>query len=161
MDDEDDPQLVYENDLYIVKRMQDPGAGETLLFRLHLPRDGVREFSVPLASAVVKEKLRDSLAPHGVAPSGKQVEMLLMYVMTFVKNLQHQNKAEIMRTQFGWVDKDSKFIIGDREITKDGVFYSPPSVATREDAALVYAKGDFEDWNPMRLPHSQLLDHPC
>jgi hypothetical protein len=126
--------------------MTDPNAGETLLFRLHLPRDGVREFSIPLAHAVVKEKLRDALAPQGVAPSGKQVESLLYYTMTFVKNLQYANKAEIMRTQFGWVDGDSKFILGDREITKDGVFYSPPSTATKEDAALIYPKGDFEKW---------------
>jgi len=146
MEDEDDPLLVYEHDLYIVKRMTDPNAGETLLFRLHLPRDGVREFSIPLAQAVVKEKLRDALAPQGVAPSGKQVDALLWYTMTFVKNLQYVNKAEIMRTQFGWVDGDSKFILGDREITKDGIFYSPPSTATKEDSALIYPKGDFEKW---------------
>jgi len=146
MEDEDDPLLVYEHDLYIVKRMTDPNAGETLLFRLHLPRDGVREFSIPLAQAVVKEKLRDALAPQGVAPSGKQVDALLWYTMTFVKNLQYANKAEIMRTQFGWVDGDSKFILGDREITKDGIFYSPPSTATKEDSALIYPKGDFDKW---------------
>ena len=146
MENEDDPLLVYEHDLYIVKRMTDPNAGETLLFRLHLPRDGVREFSIPLAQAVVKEKLRDALAPQGVAPSGKQVDALLWYTMTFVKNLQYANKAEIMRTQFGWVDGDSKFILGDREITKDGIFYSPPSTATKEDAALIYPKGDFDKW---------------
>lgn len=146
MENEDDPLLVYEHDLYIVKRMTDPNAGETLLFRLHLPRDGVREFSIPLAQAVVKEKLRDALAPQGVAPSGKQVDALLWYTMTFVKNLQYANKAEIMRTQFGWVDGDSKFILGDREITKDGIFYSPPSTATKEDSALIYPKGDFEKW---------------
>ena len=146
MEDEDDPLLVYEHDLYIVKRMTDPNAGETLLFRLHLPRDGVREFSIPLAQAVVKEKLRDALAPQGVAPSGKQVDALLWYTMTFVKNLQYANKAEIMRTQFGWVDGDSKFILGDREITKDGIFYSPPSTATKEESALIYPKGDFDKW---------------
>jgi uncharacterized protein (DUF927 family) len=144
--DEEEPLLVYEHDLYIVKRMTDPNAGETLLFRLHLPRDGVREFSIPLAQAVVKEKLRDALAPQGVAPSGKQVDALLYYTMTFVKNLQYANKAEIMRTQFGWVDGDSKFILGDREITKDGVFYSPPSTATKADAELIFPKGDFEKW---------------
>jgi len=145
-DEESEPQLVYEHDLYVLKRMHDPESGETLLFRLHLPRDGVREFSVPLAAAVVKEKLRDALAPHGVAPTGKQIESLLFYVTSFVKNLQYANKAEIMRTQFGWVDKDSKFILGDREITKDGVFYSPPSTVTKDEAKLIYPKGSFEKW---------------
>ena len=39
---------MYENDFYVVKRMHDPVAGEVLWMRLHLPKDGVREFSVPL-----------------------------------------------------------------------------------------------------------------
>lgn len=144
--DETEPVMVYEHDLYVVKRMHDPEIGETLLFRLHLPRDGVREFSVPLSSAVVKEKLRDALAPHGVAPTGKQVDALLFYVTSFVKNLQYANKAEIMRTQFGWADKDSKFILGDREITKDGVFYSPPSALTKIEAGLMHPKGTLDKW---------------
>jgi hypothetical protein len=154
-EDEDEPFAVYEHDLYIVKRMHDPDMGETVLFRLHLPHDGVREFTVPLAHVVVKEKLRDALAPQGVAPTGKQVDALLYYVTTFVKNLQYANKAEIMRTQFGWVDKDSKFILGDREITKDGVFYSPPSGVTKAVADLIHPQGDFEKWKEVFNMYAQ------
>lgn len=154
-EDEDEPFLVYEHDLYIVKRMHDPDVGETVLFRLHLPHDGVREFSVPLAQVVVKEKLRDALAPQGVAPTGKQIEALLFYVTTFVKNLQYANKAEIMRTQFGWVDKDSKFILGDREITKDGVFYSPPSAMTKSVAELLHPQGDIDKWKEVFNMYAQ------
>ena len=51
---ESDPILIYENNLYVVKRMRDPVAGETALLHLHLPQDGLKEFPVPLASLVVK-----------------------------------------------------------------------------------------------------------
>jgi hypothetical protein len=51
-----------------------------------------------------------------------------------------------MRTQFGWVEGDSKFILGDREITKDGVFYSPPSSTTKDVAEKIVPKGTFEKW---------------
>jgi energy-coupling factor transporter ATP-binding protein EcfA2 len=51
-----------------------------------------------------------------------------------------------MRTQFGWVDGDSKFIMGDKEITKDGVFYSPPSSTTDFFAEKIHPKGDIEKW---------------
>jgi hypothetical protein len=51
-----------------------------------------------------------------------------------------------MRTQFGWVEGDSKFIVGDREITKDGVFYSPPSSTTKDVADKIHVKGTFEKW---------------
>jgi hypothetical protein len=37
---DDDPVLVYEHDLYVLKRMTDPEKGEMALMRLHLPRDG-------------------------------------------------------------------------------------------------------------------------
>ena len=51
-----------------------------------------------------------------------------------------------MRLQFGWADNDSKFIIGDREITVDGVFHSPPSSTTRELAAKLTKAGTLEKW---------------
>lgn len=146
MDDEDEPLLVYEHDLYVVKRMHHSGQGEVILFRLHLPRDGVREFSIPATSVVVKEKLREGLAHHGVMPTPKQMDNLLLYTTAFVKNLQFQKKAEIMRTQFGWVEKDSKFILGDKEITKDGVFYSPPSTVTKEVVQHIHIMGTLEKW---------------
>ena len=145
-DGEADAQLVYEHDLYTVKRMFDKEVGEVVLFRLHLPHDGVKEFTVPLTSVMAKEKLRESLGYHGVVALGKQQDALTYYIAAFVKNLQVTNKAEIMRTQFGWAEKDSIFIVGDREITKDGTFYSPPSTTTRDEAELLTPAGTFEKW---------------
>lgn len=145
-EDEGDPELVYEHDLYIVKRLTDPDIGETLLFRLHLPMDGMKEFAIPLGVISSKEKLREALASKGVGLFTKQVDAMSTYVMTLVKNLQVMRKAEIMRTQFGWVDNDSKFILGDREITKDGVYYSPPSHITKSVAENLVEHGDFDKW---------------
>lgn len=143
---EEPPALVYEHNLYVVKRMRDPIAGETALLHLHLPRDGLKEFTVPLASLVVKDRLREELAKQGVAAGETQTKNLLLYLITSVKNLQIANKAEIMRTQFGWADRDSKIIIGDREITKDGVFYSPPSTTTNTIAEHMKPTGSLEKW---------------
>ena len=145
-DDEAEPDLVYEHDLYIIKRLTDPDIGETLLFRLHLPRDGMKEFAIPLGVLSSKDKLREALAAKGVGLFSKQVDLMCVYVITAVKNLQVMRRADIMRTQFGWVDNDSKFILGDREITKDGVYYSPPSHMTKAVAEHLHEKGDFEKW---------------
>lgn len=145
-EEEDEPALVYEHDFYVVKRMRDPEIGETALFRLHLPHDGVREFTVSTAAITAKDELRKTLAQHGVVAHTKQYENLAQFVVSFVKNLQYVRKAEQMRTQFGWVDNDSKFILGDREITKDGVFYSPPSTTNRDVAEKLVPKGTFEKW---------------
>jgi hypothetical protein len=145
-EDEGEPELVYEHDLYIIKRLTDPDIGETLLFRLHLPMDGMKEFAIPLGVISSKEKLREALASKGVGLFTKQVDAMCTYVMTLVKNLQVMRKAEIMRTQFGWVDSDSKFILGDREITKDGVYYSPPSNITKTVAENLVEHGSFDKW---------------
>jgi hypothetical protein len=145
-EEEDEPALVYEHDLYVVKRMKDPEVGEVALFRLHLPHDGVREFSISTASISAKDDLRKQLAHNGVMAHHKQYENLASFVVSFVKNLQYVKKAETMRTQFGWADGDSKFILGDREITKDGVFYSPPSSTNRDAAEKIHVKGDFDKW---------------
>ena len=144
--EEEPPALVYENNLYVVKRMKDPFAGEAALMHLHLPRDGLKEFVVPLSELVVKERLREALAKQGVAAGETQTKNILNYLISSVKNLQVSGKAEIMRTQFGWVDKDSKIIIGDREITKDGSFYSPPSTSTQSLVEQMKPTGSFEKW---------------
>ena len=145
-DDEGDPALVYEHDLYVVKRMRDPSAGEMALFKLHLPHDGVKEFAISTAVISAKDELRRVLAQNGVVAHQKQYENLASFVVTFIKNLQYVRRADIMRTQFGWIDKDSKFIMGDREITKDGVFYSPPTKATEFFTPNIHPKGDFDKW---------------
>ena len=145
-DEESDPVLVYEHDLYVVKRMRDPEMGEVALFRLHLPHDGVREFAVSTAAISSKDELRKLLAQQGVVAHHKQYENLAVFVVTFIKNLQYTRKADIMRTQFGWVENDSKFIMGDKEITKDGTFYSPPTTTTEFFANKIHPKGDIDKW---------------
>ena len=153
--DEAEPDLVYEHDLYIIKRLTDPDIGETLLFRLHLPRDGMKEFAIPLGVLSSKDKLREALASKGVGLFSKQVDLMCVYVITAVKNLQVMRKADIMRTQFGWVDNDSKFILGDREITKDGVYYSPPSHITKAVAEHLNERGDFDKWKEVFNMYAQ------
>ena len=146
MSEEEELVLVYEYDFYVVSRMRHPDLGEVALFRLHLPQDGVREFTLPMTTIVVKEKLREAVAHHGVVTTGKQIDLLAHYVAASLKNMQFEKKAEVMRTQFGWADKDSKFILGDREITKDGVFHSPPSNVTKDVAQYVIPIGSMEKW---------------
>lgn len=146
--DDAEPVCIYEHDLYVVKRMKDPddSIGVLILLRLHLPLDGIREFTVPLSTVAVKEKLREQLAINGVAGMPYQMKALADFVMKFVKETQYTRKEESMRTQFGWADRDSKFIIGNREITKDGIFHSPPSNQTRYFAESMTPKGTIEKW---------------
>lgn len=142
---DDQDKLIYENDFYIVKRMQDPTLGEVLWARLHLPKDGVREFSIPLASVMSKDRLRDVIASQGMPVMGKGLDELMFYIARWVKDLQNMGQAEKVRTQFGWTE-DKTFILGDREITPNEVKYSPPANSILNTCAMLTKKGELSEW---------------
>jgi len=142
-----EPVLIYEHDLYVMKRMHDRELGDVVLMKVHLPRDGIREFVVPNTLVQDPEKLRPELSKYGIlADTKKRFEPIGNYVLKSLKELQTKKKAEIMRSQFGWADHNSKFIIGDREISADGIYFSPPSKATKETAEYMQKHGTLEGW---------------
>ena len=144
--DGDDPTLIYEHDLYVVKRMRDPDVGETVLLRLHLPRDEVKEFTIPASALTGKDEPKKLLGQHGVLARGAQMDNIIGFIVACAKDIQLLRKAEQMRTQFGWADKDSKFILGDKEVTAEGTYYSPPSTQTKDIAQYLTAVGSLEKW---------------
>ena len=60
-----------------------------------------------------------------------------------------------MRTQFGWADKDSKFIIGEQEVSASKVAYSPPSTATGSLSEWLKPVGDYEVWKKTAQIYNQ------
>jgi hypothetical protein len=152
---EDEPKLVYEHDFYVVKRLSDPILGDVALFRLHTPRDGVREFVVPNIKISQMVELRKELAKNGVMASDGQFKLITGYVIHALRELQYKRKAEIMRRQFGWADGDTKFIVGDREITRDGVYHSPPSSITESMVPYFEPRGTLEAWKEVFALYGQ------
>ena len=145
-DGEEYEDLIYPYDFYVVKRMNDPDVGETILLRLHLPKDGVREFIMPLTGVLAKEKFRDTVASFGITVLGKKQDELMAYVTKWVEELQLHSSAEKAHKQFGWTEGDGSIIIGDREIRADETLYSPPSTPTLPIIPLFQPKGDFHVW---------------
>lgn len=143
---ESDPVLVYPYDFYALKRMKDAKNGEIIVFRRHLPQDGVEDFLVPLNEVTSKDSLRKAISTYSIVAAGKTFDMLMDYTLKSVIKMQDKRKMEIMRDQFGWADNHSKFIIGDQEISKDGVLYSPPSNVTAGLAKHMGAVGSLEKW---------------
>lgn len=144
--DADRVVLVYEYDLFIIKRLYDPALGETILIRLSLPKDKVKEFALTLVDALSKDELRKAVSFHGVIALPAQMNLILTYLVACAKELQITQELEMMRLQCGWADEDSRFILGDREIGPTYVRYSPPSKATREVAAALRPRGSLDEW---------------
>jgi len=149
MKDEDGNEemlLIYPYDFYVVKRMNDPDRGESLLMRLHLPKDGVKEFVMPLTDVLAKDRFRDAIAKQGLAVLGKKQDILMAYITRWVEELQASTEAELARKQFGWLPENEGFILGDKEITATEIKYSPPTATTIELVPMFKSKGDFHVW---------------
>jgi len=138
--------FVYNNHLYITNRMDDPALGDVILMNLHLPKDGVRKITIPASQLNDDGEIRKTLSSRGVTCTKRQFALIIEYIQLSVNQFQKAQKADIMRTQFGWADNNTKFIVGDREITLEGTFYSPPSSATAEIAKHMTVAGSLEGW---------------
>jgi len=150
-DDDGDPEdvLVYHHDIYVTRRVYDPDQGESVIIRLHLPKDGLREFSVPQAAVGSRDKVREALMSKGVTARGKRMDLLGEYIMDYVDHLQATEEADLARNQFGWTDDFKSFVLGDREIFADRTRHNPPTDDTGKLARAMDPKGTLEEWQEM------------
>ena len=144
--EETEPALVYESDIFVMKRMYDPNAGGVVLIKLPTPHDGVKELAIPNTKITSPDKIREELSREGVMVGKKRFEQIADFVIKSAANLRNKEKEEQMRLQFGWADNDCAFIAGDKEVTAEGVFYSPPSEITSAVASHMGPVGDFDKW---------------
>jgi hypothetical protein len=123
---------IYHHDFYVTRRLHDVEQGEVVAFALHLPRDGVREFTVPLMAITSREEFRKNMAMKGITTYGEDLGKLMKYVQTWVNELQQTGAASEAHQQFGWVNDDTmqEFVLGDKLIKADTVEYNPPSSKT-------------------------------
>ena len=144
-DGEIDERLIYHNDLYVTKRIRDQEVGESIVMRLHLPVDGVREFTIPLTAVTSRDEFRKQMSMQGVAVT--KMDDLMAYTTAWVNELQATNVADEARRQFGWTDDTYKsFVIGDKEVFGDRVGSNPPSTATAGLFDLFKPKGTLDEW---------------
>lgn len=137
-------EVIYPYDLYVLKRINDRDAGEALVLRLHLPKDGVREFTMPLSSATSKEEFRKVMSMQGVGML--RMDKLMAYVIRWVEDLQARSRAEEANTQFGWLPDNSGFVLGDRLIRAGRIEANHPSVATDQFFRSFDRRGDLDTW---------------
>jgi len=139
-------KLIFKHDFYVVKRMVDPDLGDMVWMRVHMPKDGVREFACSNQALMTSDEFKKTVSKHGVIGTSNEMKEIMDYITSFTKELQDRDVSEKMRTQFGWCDNDTKFIIGDREISSAGINYSPPSNSTMFFVPMLKPKGTIEEW---------------
>ena len=138
-------KAIYHNDLYVVRRLWDTELGEAVVMRLHLPKDGVREFTIPLSAVNSREEFRKQMSMYGVAVS--KMDDIMQYTTTWVNELQANSMADEAHKQFGWTSDECKsFILGNQEIFGDRVEFNPPSNQTIGLFPSFEPKGTLEEW---------------
>ena len=143
-DDDGDPEdvCVYHDDFYVTRRLHDVELGEVIAFALHLPKDGRREFVVPLSSITSREDFRKHMSAQGITTFGKDIDKLMSYTAAWIRELQQTTAASEAHQQFGWTDDDMKsFVLGDQIITSAGAEYNPPSSKTSGLIAAFHPQG--------------------
>ena len=139
---------LYHNDLYVVRRIWDDEVGESIMMRLHLPQDALREFTIPLSTVNSRDKFRDEMSKWGISViKPVKMEDIMDYTNSWVNHLQASGVADAAHKQFGWTSDDcTSFILGNKEIFHDHVDFNPPSSQTMALFPAFEPKGTLEGW---------------
>lgn len=156
-------ECIYPHDLYLYQRMRDSALGDMLCFRHHLPRGDIREFAIPQSDFSSRDKFRDSMNREGVvAYTIAQLIKLQGYVGSQIEELQFKEKADIMRTRFGWTAEDT-FIVGNREYTKDlksPIRHSPIAKEIENYVKWFTPTGSLDTWKTIAAQYNkEEFDH--
>jgi hypothetical protein len=146
------PVLISTYDLFPTKRIFSITDGECLLMKTILPNDPEREFLLPLKSVYAADKFKDTLASNGVLfnPGPREVGFLMQYVIKWGQYLMSKSSAEVMRMQMGWTPNRDAFVLGGREITREGKeLASPTSPLCKGVAKHLTTAGSYENWKQL------------
>jgi hypothetical protein len=144
---QDDPILLTDQDVYPLRRMFSTFDGECLEMKIVMPNDDDRDIILPMKYVYAQDKFKEVMSSSGVYFNPAGVTMFMQYIIKWGQYLRDRNKAEIMRTQMGWTPKRESFVIGDKEITRNGdVISAPTSPLCRGIAKHLTQAGDFDTW---------------
>jgi hypothetical protein len=138
--------MIYENDLYASTRLVDPNDGECVVFHLHLPMDGEREFMVPLKDMHTPDQFKKILGGKGVAASKNQMKEIMDYAIRYTKELQMRERAKEARLQFGWHAGNTEWVVGHKVYGKGGSSHNFPSSTTANIIDSFGVKGSLAAW---------------
>ena len=148
--DETPEAMVYDRDLWVAGRFKDPDAGDTLHLVHVSGKDGVQEFTVPQKTIAKKDSCLEVLSMNGFYAHDR-IHLIQKYLSAWIKFYQEKEAALSARSQFGFHNGDTVFVIGDREYRSDGtVTFSPSSNTTFRLVPVYTPKGELEEW--MRIP---------
>jgi hypothetical protein len=143
-----DDILIYEEDMYVVKRITDPKVGEQALIRHHTPREGVKEYPVPYSIMMGDHSaLRARLGKEGVLCPPKKFNYVADFLQRSAFQMRKDKDVEHVREQFGWTEDHKQFIVGETEYDViKGERFAPVSSQLKRYARKMTPTGDYQKW---------------
>jgi hypothetical protein len=148
-DEEDaaEPLLLWPHDLFPIKRMSSRHDGDCLVMIHSTPKDGDREFILPLKSVSAHDQLKQIMSTYGVLYDPAYSPHMHRYIKQWNLYMMQSNPAEQMRMQMGFTEDAENFVIGNLEITSSGVDrVAPASPFVRNISKLLKKEGTLEAW---------------
>ena len=141
------PILILPFTTYAVQRLFSPHDGECLVILIELPKDGTREFLLPLKCVASPDRLKDILTFNSVTFEPGHVPKLQSYFMKWSTFLTSTKKADIMRIQQGWTEDLESFVVGTDEYLPNGeVRHCPPSPMSKNVVRNLDVVGSYDEW---------------
>jgi hypothetical protein len=138
--------VIYNNDLYPLKRLVNVEGGEQHLWRVMLPRVGAREFLLDADALYDMRKFASAMANNGVYPNKADLSALQDYMVAYISQLQKDLDADDQVSHLGWTDDYRKFILPDKTLHSDGSVRASSLTRAAERAVQDIAKkGTFAD----------------
>ena len=144
---DDPPVLIWQNDIYPVKRMYGPREGEVLLLRHVMPHDEPREFLFPMKNAYALDELQKLLGTAGCFPEKAHIVHMQNYFIKWAAYMVNTKSAEQTRDQMGWTEDNNGFAVGKVEYRRDGSeVKTAASSFIHTVAKLLLKSGTFDKW---------------
>ena len=144
---QDPPILILPFTTYPVQRLFSPHDGECLVVLIELPKDGIKEFLLPLKCVASPDRLKDILTFNSVTFEPSHVPKLQSYFMKWSTFLTSIKKADIMRIQQGWTEDLESFVIGTDEYFPNGeIRHCPPSPMSKNVVRNLEVVGSYDEW---------------
>jgi hypothetical protein len=143
---QDDAEQLLLHDLFPTQRVYSPMDGECMMMRLILPRDGQRNFLLPLKEITAQDKLKSVLAHNGVVFEPMKIARITSYLMKWSGYFINVERAETMHMQQGWTEDFKGFILGSTLYERGGERPSPQSPWARNIIKNMKREGSYDRW---------------
>ena len=144
----EDQILIYDYEMLVVKHLKSSIDKNCLLVNVYHPHDGLLEFILPMKTVYDPTELRKILTSQGIYYQSKQQEDYIMkYFIDYATDMQRKGKLDTMYDQMGWNQDKSSFVLGRKELRRDGTEKDTPiSNLAQTIAPFLTQSGTYANW---------------